>query len=162
VSIGTICSLSSSSSCWVALAVSVGPLLWDRLLRGWRTWACGSYHFDLGFARQALTKRQIIVTERYACAPILRERVVTVAADYAHIARRPNSGERVIAQPVEAGYAYVVGSRDASALRIGPTSLNADRAVSRNSLPRISRRTRHFRMPSNPPLCAVGLGVDKE
>ena len=61
--------------------------------------------------------RERIVTERYAPAPILRERVVTPAADYAYIARRPNSGERVIAQPVEASYAYVVGSRDASAPR---------------------------------------------
>jgi hypothetical protein len=61
--------------------------------------------------------RERIVTERYVGAPILRERVATPTADYAYIARPPNSGERVIAQPVEASYAYVVGSRDASALR---------------------------------------------
>jgi hypothetical protein len=61
--------------------------------------------------------RERIVTERYAPAPILRERIVTPAADYAYIARWPNSGERVIAQPAEASYAYVVGSRDASAPR---------------------------------------------
>jgi hypothetical protein len=61
--------------------------------------------------------RERIVTERYAPAPILGERIATPAADYAYIARRPNSGERVIAQPVEASYAYVVGSRDASGPR---------------------------------------------
>jgi hypothetical protein len=67
-----------------------------------------------GRGRGPIVKERI-VTERYASAPILRERVVTMAADYAYISRRPNSGERVIAQPVEASYAYVVGSRDASA-----------------------------------------------
>jgi BA14K-like protein len=59
--------------------------------------------------------RERIVTERYAPAPILRERVVTPAADYVYIARPPTSGARAIAQPVEASYAYVVGSRDAPA-----------------------------------------------
>ena len=63
--------------------------------------------------------RERIVTERYAPAPILSERVVAADADadYAYIARRPTFGERVIAQPAEASYAYVVGSRDASAPR---------------------------------------------
>jgi BA14K-like protein len=63
--------------------------------------------------------RERIVTERYAPAPILSERVVAADADadYAYVARRPTFGERVIAQPAEASYAYVVGSRDASAPR---------------------------------------------
>jgi hypothetical protein len=62
--------------------------------------------------------RERIVTERYAPAPILSERVVTqeADADYAYVARRPTSGERLLAQP-EAGYAYVVGSREASGPR---------------------------------------------
>jgi hypothetical protein len=57
--------------------------------------------------------RERIVTERYAPAPILSERVVAADADYPYIARPPTFGERVIAQPAEASYAYVVGSRDA-------------------------------------------------
>jgi hypothetical protein len=61
--------------------------------------------------------RERIVSERYAPAPTLGERLGTPAADYAYIARRPYSGERVIGQPVEASYAYVVSSRDASAPR---------------------------------------------
>jgi hypothetical protein len=61
--------------------------------------------------------RERIVTERYAPAPILRERVVIPAADYVYVGRPPTSDERVIAQPAAASYAYVVGSRDASAPR---------------------------------------------